>query len=319
MPANVETMMYAGETPWHGIGTKVEAELTSGEAIVKAGLDWTVSKRKLAAVGVGEVDGYKALVRDSDNSILSIMGDGYVPLQNKEAFSFFDSVVGGGEAMYHTAGSLNMGRKVWMLAKLPGHIRVEGTDDVSEKFLLLANSHDGSLAVTMRLTSVRVVCQNTLSAALGTEGAEIKLRHTKNVERKYEEARRVLKLASERFTVMNEEVNALAKAKWSEAEMKALVENLFPNGKDGEVSARAVTNRDALMELFESGKGQEMVRGTKWAAMNAVTEFTTWHRGTRVTGGAEANIKNEREARLNSVWFGSGAQMQQKAYNFLTA
>ena len=171
MPANIDKMMWVGEKPWHGEGTKLENVATSAEAIEAAGLDWKVEKRGLYFAqtdGTTQlIPGKYATVRTDNQVALGIVGKVYTPLQNKEAFSFFDSIVGVKEAMYHTAGSLGKGERVWILAKLPGYIKVT-EDDVVEKYLLLANSHDGSSAVEMLFTPVRVVCQNTLNLAIST-------------------------------------------------------------------------------------------------------------------------------------------------------
>lgn len=320
MAANVETMMYAGETPWHGIGVPVPANVTSEEALTLACLNWTVSKRAIftanPATGLAQkVPGYAAIVRDSDEFHMAVMGDGYKPMQNVEAFDFADAIVGSKHAIYNTAGALDHGRRVFMLAELPGEIRIAKTEDVTKKFLLFATSHDGSLATVAKLTPVRVVCQNTLNVALRGEGEFIKIRHTKNAETKVKEAQRVLGIAGKHYDEFAQVANFLAVTKFSEKQMKGLAETLFPANAEGEVSARAVTSRDMLVDLFENGKGQNMVRGSAWAAFNAVTEFTDWHRTTRVTGGEESTDESQAAARLNSVWFGSGAAMKQKAFN----
>jgi Domain of unknown function (DUF932)/Tetratricopeptide repeat len=181
MPHSVESMMYAGQVPWHGLGTPVSTEVTAGDAIKHAGLSWHVDLQPVFA-GAGLVQslvaGVKATVRNTDQRALGVVGDRYMPVQNEDAFAFFDSVVGEGQAIYHTAGSLDGGRRVWVLAKLPGEVRLH-QDEVTEKYLLLMNSHDGSTALRMLFTPVRVVCQNTLNLAMrGTSAEGIAIRHT---------------------------------------------------------------------------------------------------------------------------------------------
>jgi len=298
-----------GITPWHGLGTVVQGQLTAAEAIKAAGLDWTVSMQDISSQGL-IIPGYKAVTRNDNGKVLSVMGDGYVPFQNAQGFEFADSIVGEGAAQYETAGSLNGNRRIWLLAKLPNDIRVEGTDDVSKLFLLFANSHDGTLAQTVQLTAVRVCCNNTLSAALMDGNVQFKVRHTKNAMSKLSEAHRILGLASERFTSMESNINKLAKQPFSEAQMKGLAEFLFPANSEGEVSTRSLNNRDALMQAWESAPGA--VPGSMWGADNAVSYFTDHMRSTRTSEGGTAQ-----ESKLNSIWFGSAAQMKVKATEYL--
>ena len=142
MPANINTMMYVGEKPWHGLGKRLENAATSAEAIKAAGLDWKVTKEPLFLEGGTRLEKALATVREDTGAVLGVVGKVYQPLQNKDAFKFFDAVVGIKEAMYHTAGALGDGECVWILAKLPGVVRVVG-DDITEKYLLLTNRHDG--------------------------------------------------------------------------------------------------------------------------------------------------------------------------------
>jgi phage/plasmid-like protein (TIGR03299 family) len=306
-----ESGFMGSNTPaWHGLGTVVEGQLNAADAIKTAGLDWTVSKQDVVIGGI-VVPEYKGIVRDSDQRVLSIMGDGYEPFQNAAGFDFADSIVGEGNAAYETAGSLNGGKRIWLLAKLPNDIRVEGTDDITKTFLLFANSHDGSLAQTVKLTSQRVVCSNTLSAALGDGNVNFKVRHTKNADVKLRDAAKVLGLVSERITRMNENVNALAKMPFSDKQMAALAEFLYPaNAATGEVSTRSLNNREGLMKSWFSAPGA--TPGSKWGAENA-TSFALDHlRSTRTSEGGSTQ-----ESKLASIWFGSIADLKVKASQFI--
>lgn len=170
------SMMYVGDLPWHGLGTALQKPATATEAIKAAKLDWEVVKTPVyACVGNNRLvptDSFAVVRSDMvdkpECEVLGVVGKDYTPLQNRDAFSFFDPIAGEGAAIYHTAGVLAGGRRVWMLAKLPGETRVIG-DDISHKYLLLFNSHDGSGAVGVKFTPVRVVCQNTLTMALQRE------------------------------------------------------------------------------------------------------------------------------------------------------
>jgi len=205
------SMMYTGATPWHRLGTKLAQPATSKQAIQAANLNWRVIKKRLYAIDGGEVlksDKY-AIVREDKwgkegCKVLGVVSDGYTPVQNSDAFDFFDSIVGNGEAVYHTAGALGNGERVWILAKLPDDICVAG-DDVVNKFLLLANAHDGTMSVQIKFTPVRVVCQNTLTQALSIDNIGIKIAHSRKVHNK-------LSVASETLGIIRLRYDDLAKS-----------------------------------------------------------------------------------------------------------
>lgn len=180
-----------GKTPWHGLGNVVDSVATAKEALHLSGLDWEVMKVPQYASFFNngeyhtvEVPDTFATVRNVDNKILGTVKDRYQIMQNQEAFDFMDTVVGEGAAAYHTAGALDGGRKVWILVKLPGEVlvRVKGHDDITEKYGLLYNSHDGKTMAALKVTPVRVVCQNTLNLAM--RGGAFNIRHTQNMMEK---------------------------------------------------------------------------------------------------------------------------------------
>jgi phage/plasmid-like protein (TIGR03299 family) len=181
------SMFYVNEVPWHGLGTRLSGPATAAEAIKAAKLDWTVAKVPLYAVqgetSVRVPDAYGVIREDLWGQpacpVLGIVGKHYTPLQNAEAFTFFDPIVGQNAAIYHTAGAIRDGERIWLLAKLPSQIVVVG-DDVADKYLLLSNSHDGGSAVQVKFTPVRVVCNNTLTLALSS-GPTIRVAHTRNM------------------------------------------------------------------------------------------------------------------------------------------
>jgi phage/plasmid-like protein (TIGR03299 family) len=307
----VESMMYTGQVPWHGLGTPVSTEATASDAIKLAGLSWKVDLQPVFA-GAGllqtPVVGMKATVRDSDHRALGVVGDRYMPVQNEDAFTFFDSVVGEGQAIYHTAGSLDGGRRVWFLAKLPGEVRLQ-QDEVTEKYLLLMNSHDGSTALRMLFTPVRVVCQNTLNLALRGAAADgIAIRHTASATTRIDQARRALGLANEYYANFSVEAARLMAAPYADTQMRGLVEMLFPGNLD-ELSARTQHHRQKVLELFEYGQGHARIRGTAWAALNAVAEFADHNRSPRVRPGDSRD-----EKRLSSIWLGSSAVLKRAAH-----
>ena len=196
MPAGItatDGMMYTGNAPWHKLGVKLDNPATAAEAIEAAQMEWSVITKPVyarnQAGGFEEVDGKRAIVRADTQEVFTIMGNGYEPVQNKDAFSFFDAVIGQGEAIYHTAGSLYGGKRIWVMAKLPDDIKIT-PDDVIQPYILLSNSHDGSTALRMQITPIRVVCANTLSVALGSNGG-FYAKHTRNVMQRAKDAREV--------------------------------------------------------------------------------------------------------------------------------
>ena len=165
MAANVESMFSVRVKPWHGIGTVVEECPCAGEAVRLAGLDWKVEQKDVYTAGGQLIPGYKANVRDSDQSVLGVVSDRYQVVQNEEAFAFTDELLGQG-IRYETAGSLQGGRRTFILAKLPERFIIAG-DEITPYFVIM-NSHDGSCSIKAAMTPVRVVCQNTLNLALRT-------------------------------------------------------------------------------------------------------------------------------------------------------
>ena len=193
MSANVETMFSVRETPWHGLGRIVMDAPASREALELAGLDWQVESRNIYSGTGAMIPGYRANVRSTDEAVLGVVSDRYRIVQNEEAFQFTDDLLGEG-VTYETAGSLQGGKKVWMLAKLPEKYIIAG-DEVTP-YLVFFNSHDGSSGVKVAMTPVRVVCQNTLNLALGTAKRIWTARHTENVLLRVQDARETLQLAN---------------------------------------------------------------------------------------------------------------------------
>lgn len=315
MSANIQSMFYTGEKPWHKLGKELPNAATSAEAIEAAGLNWTVSKHPLLTTIRGEfikVPNKFAIVRDDNNTVLGTVGPVYTPLQNKPAFSFFDAVVGEKAAMYHTAGALGEGERVWILAKLPGYIQTT-KDDVTEKFLLLTNSHDGTGAVQIFFTPIRVVCQNTLNIAVASAQNKTKLRHTMTLGSRVQDVRDQLGILNNRFTMFEELSKRMASTPLTYAGFKEFIQGTGVLPKDANLdkvlgSTRAVNIMDEVSRLFEHGKGNDLpgVKGTVWAGFNAVTEYVDYFRSTR---------GDEGENRAKSLLFGSGATLKQSAWD----
>lgn len=313
MTAAVETMMYVGETPWHGEGTYVgENNLTAVEALKAAGLDWEVEKipypRVLAS---GEVVASKTsfeIRRKTDEKELGAVGPGYDPLQPVECFDFLDGVIEGGEVLYHTAGSLEGGSCIWALAKVMRDPLEVVPGDVVEDFLLISTRFDGRGSTKVIFTPTRVVCCNTLAWALQGAKSTFSLRHTTNQRTKLEDARKALGLAEKQRDSFAEAAKFLSAKQLTSRAQDAFLEHLFPSDGDGPVPTRTANMRQEVKNLIVGGKGQDIpgVKGTAWAGLNGLTEYTNHHRTS--PGDSE---------RIKSVWFGSGKKLAMQATQWL--
>ena len=313
------SMFYVRDAPWHGLGQKLDGPATAAEAIKAARMDWTVRKIPLhASDGKIELtlpDKYAVVRADLWGQpgcrALGIVGRDYRPLQNRDAFAFFDPIVGQSAAIYHTAGVLGDGERVWILAKLPKEIRVVG-DDIAEKYLLLSNSHDGQSSVQMKFTPIRVVCQNTLTMAL-SQGPTVRAAHMPNLEQRLQVARRLLGLIENRFEKIGDAFREMVKVQMNGGRLAEYLGLVFPDPKDPEnekAVARVNQDRAWATYFFDQGKGNRVagVQGTLWAAYNGVAELVD-HRQT---------TQND-EWRLRAVWFGTGYSVKARAFSVATA
>jgi phage/plasmid-like protein (TIGR03299 family) len=305
-------MAYFGETPWHGLGTRLNKPVNAEQAIEAAGLNYRVELEDLTTSRGISIPSRKAVVRLDTDEVLGVVSDSYSPIQNSECFSFLDSIVAIGEVQYHTAGALGKGEKVWMLAKLPGEIRLKDSDDVTEQYLLLSNSHDGRSALRVFFTPIRVVCANTLGAAERRgRGSGVSIVHKGDVRGRAAEARELLGLAARFYTQTAELANTLASYYPTRPELDRYFEQLYPD-RNSTSNSRSKNIRSQLLHLFEHGRGQNIpqTRLTAWSAFNAVTEFVDHHRSSR-----GPNESTKRANRLNSAWFGSGARIKTEAWS----
>jgi len=309
------------------------------DAIIAAGLDWEVEKRPVFVenpdvtgwVGAPseyvEIEGQFAIVRTTDDKALGVVGSKYTPIQNSQAFKFLDELTGRGkELRYHTAGSLKGGTLVWLLAELQGFDFEVVPGDPVKPFLLWSNYHNGAGSVTVAKTNVHVVCANTHSQAINRDGRKgVKIRHSGDIMTKLDDAREVLSIVVRQTVEYTEQLRFLASRQISSDQWGQYLDHVLPlppideeTGERVSNPTRAQNNRDNVTDLFENGMGVGIpgVRGTRWAAFNAVTEFTTHHRTTR---GAGSDLNKQSEKRLESTWFGSGQVLNQKAFDYLLA
>lgn len=224
-PANVETMFFVREAPWHGLGQRVEQALHSEDALRLAGLDWTVIQKPIQTYDDIEITGYKANIRESDNRVLGVVTDRYKVVQNHEAFAFTDELLGEG-VRYETAGSLQNGKKVWLLAKLPEKYIISGVH--VSPYLVFSNSHDGSGSIKVAIAPIRVVCQNTLNLALKTAKRMWGTIHTGDIKSKLEETKRTLLMAESYMDQLRAESDRLNQIKLPDRKVMEYIELLLP-------------------------------------------------------------------------------------------
>lgn len=222
----VETMFYTGRNvPWHGLGTQVENAPSSTDAIRLAGLDWKVQQEKVYTENGIKIDGYFANVREKDGKTLGIVGNKYQIVQNEDAFRFTDALLGEG-VKYETAGSLKDGKVIWLLAKLPNKYEILG--DAVDPYIVFTNTHDGSGAVRVAMTPIRVVCNNTLNMALANAKRTWSARHTGSIETKLDDALETLKFADEYMKATQKTFEDLYKIKLNEFEVRSIINKIVP-------------------------------------------------------------------------------------------
>jgi len=300
VPQSFSPYSEKNPSPWHNLGIELNHPKTAREAIETAGLDYTVVKKPLELKKELMQDAY-ATVRTDTDEVLGYVNESYEPIQNINAFTFFDALVAEDKAIYETAGVIGKGERIWMLARLPGNIKVHGNDIVN-KYLLLTNCHDGSSHVRVKLAPIRVVCNNTLTCAL--QGAkEVKISHTPDAVRDLEQAVTMLGLSDLLYEQLDVMFNGMAARKITEEQLRKYVQALVPDNEEAENTARTEKIRDSVLQLHDSGRGAHLARGTLWGAFNSVTEYTDH----MMPGG-------DSTTRLNSIWFGSGEQLKVKAF-----
>lgn len=287
MAALVESMMYVREVPWHGLGTKVDEALTSKEAIKLAGLDWNVNPTVIYDANGKEISGYKANMRDSDQSILGIVSDRYQIVQNSEAFEFTDSLLDEG-VVYETAGSLRDGKQIWLLARMPS-TTILG-DDV-DPYLCFTNTFDGSGAIKVCMTPVRVVCNNTLNLALETTKRSWSTRHIGDLAGKLHQAKETLGLAQEYMKKLDDDADRLANTKLSDAEIESIVSFIFPIDyiKD---TKRKIENTNKMRNDFMTCYMMPDIaqyRNTAYGLVNAASDMAGHMAPSRVTSNYAQN------------------------------
>jgi len=289
MSANVETMFYVRQTPWHGLGVKVEEAPTSRKALELSGLDWNVIQKPIFTSDNELIPNYKVNLRETDNKTLGVVTDRYKIVQNQEAFAFTDALLGEG-VTYETAGSLQDGKKVWLLAKLPERYKILG--DYISPYLVFSNSHDGSGALKIALTPIRCVCQNTLNLAIHDAKRIWTTNHSGDITLKLKEAMKTLLLAEYYMKKLGDEAYVLSRKSLSDKKVLNFIEELIPlpdNPSKIQENNIDLLRTDLKLRYFEA-PDLEYLPKTGWRFINAVSDFATHVTPLRKTQNYKENL-----------------------------
>jgi len=311
----------AGQRPWHGLGVNVPDLVASAEALQHAGLDWEVRQAEVKFEAAQNT--YAAPDRvvnyrwseDGNAVYLGTVSKQYRIIQNRDAFDFFDDVIGRKEAIYESAGAIRNGKRVWILAKLNRDmvVRTPGGEDVVEKYLLLTNGHDGAFGCRMFFTPIRVVCNNTLTAALRDASTGIFIAHRGNIKNKVEEAVRTLNIANKFYSSMGDVFQQMAEFPVTKKMAQKYFNDIIPIGKlEGKAKSNAVFTRDLMMENFEHGAGSTLAADTLWGAYNAVSQYADHQRFMFHPSRSE-------HGKFESVVWGDSAQIKGRAFEYANA
>lgn len=289
MAANVETMFYVRETPWHGLGTRVMEAPGSEDALELAGLNWKVRQEPIYTDNNLLIPGYKANVRDLDDKVLGVVTDRYKVVQNDEAFAFTDGLLGEG-VRYETAGALLDGRKVWILARMPREFIING-EQISP-YLVFSNTHDGSGAIKVAVTPIRVVCNNTLNLALSTAKRSWSMVHTGDVQGKMEEAKQTLFMAEKYMSRLGREFENLRKIELTDRQVMDYIKLLFPyENEDNSLHVRNINRlREDMQKRYFDAPDLKDVGNNAYRFVNAVSDFATHSEPIRRTKNFKENL-----------------------------
>lgn len=313
MSHNVETMAYTNEVPWHGLGfSRPEGFANVKQLLKDAKLNWKVDRRPIAVQPSNghpyeTIDGFAALVRSSDNSVLDVVGSRYTPIQNEEAFEFFTEFVEAGKAKMETAGSLRSGKYVWGLANLGSEFKLKN-NDVVKGYLLVGCPHEQGKSLIIKFTSVRVVCNNTLTLALANKGNEVRIHHRAAFDDEtMNKAKETLGIARDQLGELEANARKLQKQKMSRDDVIRVLAGVF--APDAEVKKmlidfdNATPRMKTLMDVYANAPGAEV--GTAWGVLAATTYYTD-HVASRTA-----------DKRLANAWLGKTANQKEAVLNKL--
>lgn len=289
MSADVETMFYTREKPWHGLGVPVQEAPTSRTALELAGLNWRVVQKELITLDQLPVPGFKANIRETDGQVLGVVTDRYKVVQNEDAFAFTDSLLGEG-VTYETAGSLQNGRRTWILARLPHRYIISG-DEITP-YLVFMNSHDGSGAIKAAMTPVRVVCSNTLNLALSTAKRAWSADHVGNIQGKMEDARNTLFYADQYMKELGKAVDTLSRTKLSDRQVCGFIDTLFPLAEQAsnQQKKNLLRIKEEVKARYFDAPDLKGVGKNAYRFINAVSDFATHSEPLRRRAGYRESL-----------------------------
>lgn len=299
------SMAYAGDLPWHGLGVKVSNDLTPEQMLKAAGLDWTVDPVELfAEVGDRRLPtGHRALVRSSDQRVLDVITNDWNPVQNAEAFEFFNDFVAAGEMEMHTAGSLKDGKIVWALAAVKESFELFGGKDKVDAYLHFTNPHSYGQSIDVRFTPIRVVCNNTLTLSLNTKSKNmVKVSHRREFDG--DMVKEALGIAKDKLAKYKEMAEYLSKKRYTNESVVDYFKRVFPvlttKTESEKILSKSAERGLDIVKLSQQ-PGAEFGKGTWWEAFNAVTYMTDHEIGRSV------------DSRLTSAWYGANKNLKTKA------
>lgn len=297
------SMAYAGDVPWHGLGVKVSNDLTPEQMLKAANLNWTVDPVELFAEVGGKrlATGHRALVRSSDQRVLDVITDDWNPVQNSEAFEFFNDFVAAGDMEMHTAGSLKDGKIVWALAKVSESFELFGGRDQVDAYLHFTNPHSYGQSIDVRFTPIRVVCNNTLTLSLNMKSKNmVKVSHRREFDA--DMVKEALGVAKHKLDQYKEMAQYLSQKRYTDENVVDYFKRVFPVLTKKEDSAKDLSkSAERALEVIDTQPGAEFGRGTWWQAFNAVTYMT------------DHEIGRSADTRLQSAWYGQNKNLKTKA------
>jgi phage/plasmid-like protein (TIGR03299 family) len=310
------------DAAWHRLGQRTPNAVTWAEAIQLADLNWEVVKKQLYfrnALGtVTEAQGHMATTRSDDGAFLGIVGDSYQLIQNREAFTFCDDLLAQANgAKYESAGGLGNGEQIWVMARIPDADYIIDGGDEHKAYLLVATSHDGSMSYTAKLVDTRVVCQNTLTVALGERGSAFRVKHTASAKSRMDRALEQLSEVKSTAILLKNKMLMLAETKLTRESTKAILDRLFPMPADEKANTtrRENTVREVLsLYAHNDANAFPSVKGTAYNLLNAITEYTDHVRTARGNGSEPEKMA---VARSESALFGSGATLKTQALDVI--
>lgn len=309
------------EKAWHGLGQVVDKAMTASEAIELANLDYEVGKTTIHAK-IQSPDSQDmtlwqpfedkfATFRKDTSEPLGIVGSRYEIVQNKDAFAFFDAIVDSGEAIFETAGALGKGERIFVTAKLPSDLLVKGEE--CNKYIILTNSHDGTSSIVAGFTTIRVVCNNTLQAAMKGLTNKVYIEHRTGAKERLSEAYKVMGIASKYMTEVDEIFNIMAKTQISDINLQKYITDVmtpeYKSLKSEEEQEKLSTRfKNQVISIYDFALSHptqqtEATRGTLWGAYNAISGYYNYIQ----------KYKND-EQKFTSQMFGNANNKIQKAF-----